>query len=195
MSPPVKHTRAYLESELFNQRERIEEYKREVERRDELIAGADHRNAELQAQAAGLREALAYALKAGDMYQELVLKQNRALEVRADLADQNSARWLASAAAHLERAEKAERERDNWKAEAEWTDRLRTQALTEMRERCAAVPGAVVAEFGMRPEWSVAQHIAAAIRALPLEEASACIHGTEDPAPCWLCDLRLEEGT
>lgn len=31
---------------------------REIERRDELLAGADHRNAELEAQAAALREAL-----------------------------------------------------------------------------------------------------------------------------------------
>lgn len=46
------------DGDLFEAKERVEEYRREVERREEMIAAADHLNAELQAECAAMREAL-----------------------------------------------------------------------------------------------------------------------------------------
>lgn len=182
----------------------------------ECVGARDHHIAELEAQAAGLREALngaeefltynhaddehwteceqetedpsdppnedcncqvrliqqcraALAADAG----KAVLEELRALKVRADLADQNSAKWLASAAAHQKRFEKAERE---LAAERDlWTVEVRTQALAEMRERCArAVEGAGMAVGARRGAAGDAAGMdyAAAIRALPLEEGT-----------------------
>jgi hypothetical protein len=83
----------------------LDEATREIERRDELLAYADHRNAELEAQAAAMREALEHCKHRPHEHNpgpEFTVTQCEVID-RALAPDAGKAL--------LERLEKAERER------------------------------------------------------------------------------------
>jgi hypothetical protein len=63
VSGPYRKTRAEAESDLAERdqlRARIEDYQRAVERRDEMLAASDHREAELRAEVERLRGVFRY---------------------------------------------------------------------------------------------------------------------------------------
>lgn len=168
--------------------------------RMDMLTEAHRRIAELEAEAAGLREALlrhAYAPEGSEPDHERCWcfdveegkHDARCLASRAALATDAGkavlerlreldgietalAKLAVDYTSAVERAEKTERERDEKEAECqamedraeefnEAAELARTQALTEMRDRIARIASA---------NWDDGENIAAAIRALPLEE-------------------------